>query len=124
MTAREQTAALFLGIAGVLAIASIVGYALHRRFEANGPNPTIHNLNSRIKAWWVMVALIAVAFALGNLGVVLLFAFASPAASASGAPKMTVHKSGIGTSSPFGITRFRFSTQTGTSSTSGRARAR
>jgi phosphatidate cytidylyltransferase len=80
MTAREQTVALFLGIAGVLAIASIVGYLLHRRFAPHGPNPTIDNLNSRIKAWWVMVALIAVAFAFGKAGVIVLFALLSLAA--------------------------------------------
>jgi phosphatidate cytidylyltransferase len=80
MTAREQTIALFLGIAGVLAIASLVGYVLHRRYAAQGPNPTIHNLNSRIKAWWVMVALIAAAFAFGKAGVIVLFALLSLAA--------------------------------------------
>ena len=80
MTAREQTVALFLGIAGVLAIASIVGYILHRRVGAHGPNPTIVNLNSRIKAWWGMVALMAVAFAVGKAGVIVLFALLSLAA--------------------------------------------
>ena len=80
MTAREQTVALFLGIAGVLAIASIVGYVLHRRFAAQTPNPTIDNLNSRIRAWWVMVALMAAAFAFGKAGMIVLFALLSLAA--------------------------------------------
>ena len=80
MTATEQTLALFTGIAGVLAIASIVGYVLHRRFEANGPNPTIANLNSRLKAWWVMVALMGIALACGKAGVIVLFALLSLAA--------------------------------------------
>ena len=38
---------------------------------------TIDNLNLRIKAWWVMVAVIAGAFALGPTGVMLLFAVIS-----------------------------------------------
>ena len=80
MTARELTVALFLGIAGVLALASIVGYVLHRRFASHGPNPTIDNLNSRIKAWWGMVALMALAFAFGKAGVIVLFALLSLAA--------------------------------------------
>jgi phosphatidate cytidylyltransferase len=80
MTAREQTLALFLGIAGVLAIASIVGYVLHRRFEQHGPNPTIANLNSRLRAWWVMVALMGIALACGKAGVIILFALLSLAA--------------------------------------------
>jgi phosphatidate cytidylyltransferase len=80
MSAKEQTLALFLGIGGVLTIASIVGYVLHRRFAAHGPNPTIDNLNSRIRAWWGMVALIGLAFVFGKAGMIVLFALLSLAA--------------------------------------------
>jgi phosphatidate cytidylyltransferase len=80
MTATQQTVALFLGITAVLALASVVGYALQRRFAARGPNPTIDNLNSRIRAWWGMVALMALAFAFGRSGVIVLFALLSLAA--------------------------------------------
>ncbi len=75
-TAAEHTMMLFGGIVAVLLVASLIGWILQRR-TAGAPSATIENLNGRIKAWWVMVALIAVAFALGNVGVVLLFAFAS-----------------------------------------------
>jgi phosphatidate cytidylyltransferase len=67
------------GILTVLAVASIVGYGLARRRQG-GPSTTVANLNSRIKAWWVMVVLIAIAFALGKIGVLVLFAFCSFAA--------------------------------------------
>jgi phosphatidate cytidylyltransferase len=80
MTATEQSLALFSGVAAVLIVASLVGYGLHRRFGTEGPNPTIDNLNSRIKAWWAMVALLGVAFASGRTGVIVLFALASLAA--------------------------------------------
>jgi phosphatidate cytidylyltransferase len=40
----------------------------------------IDNLNSRIKAWWVMVLFMAVSFVLGKTGVIFLFAFMSFAA--------------------------------------------
>jgi phosphatidate cytidylyltransferase len=80
MTVRQQTVALFSGVAVVLVVASVVGYILHRRFSAQGPNPTIDNLNSRIRGWWLMVALLALAFAFGRAGVVVLFALASLAA--------------------------------------------
>jgi phosphatidate cytidylyltransferase len=80
MTVTEQTIALFGGITAVLIVASIVGFVLDRRFAATGPNLTISNLNSRIKAWWVMVALMAVAFAFGKAGVILFFALTSLAA--------------------------------------------
>jgi phosphatidate cytidylyltransferase len=77
MSVAEQTVALFGGVVVALVIASIAGYVLDRRFAATAPNPTISNLNSRIKAWWAMVALLGVAFALGKAGVIVLFALAS-----------------------------------------------
>jgi len=80
MTATENTLALLAGIVGILTVASLVGFALARRSAPHGPNPVIENLNSRIKAWWVMVIAIAIAFAFGKAGVILLFAFASLAA--------------------------------------------
>src|SRR5215210_2890604 len=80
MTAAQQSFSLFIGVAAVLIIASVLGYVLHRRFGTEGPNPTIDNLNSRIKAWWAMVALLGVAFAFGRTGIILLFALTSLAA--------------------------------------------
>ena len=71
---------MFLGVAAVLATASIVSFVLNRRFAGEVPNPTLDNLNSRIKAWWWMVALIGLAFAFGRAGVIVLFALASLAA--------------------------------------------
>jgi phosphatidate cytidylyltransferase len=57
VTATQQTLALFVGVAVVLVIASIVSYVLNRRFAGDVPNPTLDNLNSRIKAWWWMVSI-------------------------------------------------------------------
>jgi phosphatidate cytidylyltransferase len=71
---------LVAGILAVLVVASLIGYALARRAGGGQPSATIVNLNSRIKAWWVMVVLIAIAFALGKVGVLVLFAFCSFAA--------------------------------------------
>jgi phosphatidate cytidylyltransferase len=80
LTATEQTLAVFVAVVTVLTIASVVGYVLQRRFAADAPNPTIANLNSRIRAWWGMVALFGLAFAFGKAGVIVLFALASLAA--------------------------------------------
>jgi len=80
MTATEQSVALFTGVGAVLVVASVVGYVLHRRCGPEGPNPTIDNLNRRIKAWWVMVALLGLAFVFGRGGMIVLFALASLAA--------------------------------------------
>ncbi|CAM5770131.1 phosphatidate cytidylyltransferase [Labrys miyagiensis] len=70
---------LFGGIVAFLFLASAVGWLLGRKAGPEG-NPGIDNLNARIRAWWVMVALMAAAFLLGKPGVILLFAFASFAA--------------------------------------------
>jgi phosphatidate cytidylyltransferase len=80
VTATQQTLALFLGVAAVLVTASVVSYVLNRRYAGDVPNPTLDNLNSRIKAWWWMVTLIGLAFAFGKAGVIVLFALASLAA--------------------------------------------
>lgn len=79
-TASSDLPTLVLGIFGVLILASAIGYVLQRRFAATGPNAAVDNLNARIKAWWVMVILIGIAFIAGRVGVLVLFAFCSFAA--------------------------------------------
>lgn len=76
MNPGEQTLLLFLGVAGVLALASLVGITLAQRAGAT-PSPVVENLNQRLKASWVMVLLIAIAFLFGRIGVIVLFAVAS-----------------------------------------------
>ncbi|HET9047132.1 MAG TPA: phosphatidate cytidylyltransferase, partial [Casimicrobiaceae bacterium] len=77
MNPQQQTLNLFIGIGLVLVVASIAG-ALLKRYAARGqPNSVIDNLNTRIKAWWVMVLVIGLAFVFGRAGVMLLFFFAS-----------------------------------------------
>ena len=78
MTAMQHTFALFAGVTCVLVVASLVCFFLE--WAAAGPSAVLENLNSRIKAWWVMVIAIAVAFAFGKAGVIALFGFASFAA--------------------------------------------
>src|SRR6185369_10708263 len=76
MSVTQHTLMLFGGIVAVLLVASLVGWLLQRR-TAGAPSSTIENLNGRIRAWWVMIALIGLAFAFKKPGVILLFAFAS-----------------------------------------------
>jgi phosphatidate cytidylyltransferase len=78
--ASDDLIHLVLGIFTLLAIASVIGYVLQRKLSPRGTNAAIENLNARIKAWWVMVILIGIAFMAGRLGVILLFAFCSFAA--------------------------------------------
>ena len=77
MTPTQVTYSLFVGIGAVLVVASIVGWTLKTAMAKGMPHSTIDNLNARIKAWWVMVLVIGLAFVFGRPGVILLFAFIS-----------------------------------------------
>lgn len=68
----HDTLHLFMGIGALLLISSSIGFALKWR-AAWQPHAVIDNLNARINAWWVMVAVIGVAFWLGHTAVILLF---------------------------------------------------
>jgi len=77
MTPQQKILYLFEGLGAVLAVAWLAGWWLERKFSAAGPSAVIENLNARIRTWCVMVLLIALAFLGGEIGVILLFAFAS-----------------------------------------------
>lgn len=72
----SRMAWLFVGIAAVLVLATLVAEAL--RWRARGrPSAVVDNLVARIRAWWVMAALVGLAFAFGRAGVTVLFAIVS-----------------------------------------------
>jgi len=74
MTPQTQTTLqLFGGVAGVLVAASAIGALLKWRVAQGQPHAVIDNLNARVNAWWVMVAVIGLAFAFGKGGVIVLF---------------------------------------------------
>lgn len=69
---------LFGGLFLVLVLAGTVSGVLAGR---PGIDPDlVANLSDRIRAWWGMIAILAVAFLLGKLGLVVLFALCSFAA--------------------------------------------
>jgi phosphatidate cytidylyltransferase len=68
------------GLFSVLIVASAAGYVLRKRSPPGVSNGVMENLNDRIRAWWVMVVLMAIALVGGRIGVTLLFAFCSFAA--------------------------------------------
>ena len=74
----HETTILIIGLIVVLSTASIVSGVLS--YRAGDPSPTLVNLNQRINAWWVMVAIIAIAFFFGKDGMTVLFALISFAA--------------------------------------------
>ena len=71
---------LLVGLGAFLAFASAIGFILSRRPASASAAGAIENLNSRIKAWWVMVAAIGLAMLWGKTGVCLLFGLCSFAA--------------------------------------------
>jgi phosphatidate cytidylyltransferase len=77
MTSQQQTFAIFAGVATILILASVVGFVLKQRAAPGRPHGTIDNLNARIRAWWVMVLTIGLAFLFGKAGVIVLFLFVS-----------------------------------------------
>jgi phosphatidate cytidylyltransferase len=77
MNVQQKFYWLFGGILALLTFASLLGWLLHRRAQRSGGSETIANLNARVRAWWVMVAIIAVNFLLGRNATIVLFAVAS-----------------------------------------------
>lgn len=77
MTAQTTLIAIFSGVFAFLALASGVAAVLRWRLAPGAATATLDNLEARIKAWWVMIGLLALAFWIGPAGVIGLFAFIS-----------------------------------------------
>jgi phosphatidate cytidylyltransferase len=73
----KETIWLLEGIGALLVVASLVGIVLGKRAKTDAARATVSNLNARIRAWWVMVAVFAAAVAMGAIGSTVLFAFLS-----------------------------------------------
>ncbi|MCA9880936.1 MAG: phosphatidate cytidylyltransferase, partial [Thermomicrobiales bacterium] len=61
------------GVLAVLVVATVTGEILARRAHSEAARSTITNLNDRIRAWWVMCAVLALALLTGRTGAALLF---------------------------------------------------
>jgi phosphatidate cytidylyltransferase len=77
MIRDPQTLTVFEGILALLAIGTVVGLVLKAVVTSPKAVEVVQNLNARIRAWWVMCAVFALALATGGLGSVLLFALTS-----------------------------------------------
>ena len=77
MIASRAGWVVFAGVIAVLLLASVIGFVLHRRFRESPSRAVIANLNARIKAWWVMVFILAGALMAGRKPLILLFFFIS-----------------------------------------------
>ncbi len=65
------------GILAVLVVASVVGAVLARRVRSESGQRTVANLNARVRAWWAMCALFALALLTGDRGSIVLFTLVS-----------------------------------------------
>ncbi len=64
------------GLVALLALASLITFVLKRRSGAD-VSSVVANLDARVKAWWIMVAVFVAALAAGRIGSVVLFAVLS-----------------------------------------------
>lgn len=77
LTIDPTMATLFGGVFALLLVASGAGFVLSKRVTSEGGIATVENLNQRIKAWWFMIAIFAVAFVFGKGVTIVLFALTS-----------------------------------------------
>jgi phosphatidate cytidylyltransferase len=68
---------LAAGVLAVLVAASVAGAILAQRLTSDSARATVANLNDRVRAWWVMCAVFAIALLTREIGAVLLFALIS-----------------------------------------------
>ncbi|HEX8323205.1 MAG TPA: phosphatidate cytidylyltransferase [Tepidisphaeraceae bacterium] len=74
---ERSTVVLTSASLGVLTIGTVAGEIARRCVKSESGRKTADNLVARVRAWWVMVAIFAVALACGLPGVVILFALVS-----------------------------------------------
>jgi phosphatidate cytidylyltransferase len=77
MTITTTFFQLIGGIIVILCSASILGWILARRVRSNQQRIVVDNLNQRLQAWWVIVAICALTFWLGKIATLVLFALIS-----------------------------------------------
>lgn len=74
---QGRTYALFAIVLAVLLIATIVSVALARRSGLAAQSPLLRRFRHKLQVWWLMVAIFAIGFLLGRIGVVVLFGLVS-----------------------------------------------
>jgi phosphatidate cytidylyltransferase len=68
---------LFGGLLVLLVLGTVVGQVLARAVGSDEGRATVANMNTRIRAWWVMCVVFAVAVLTGGIGSVVLFGLLS-----------------------------------------------
>jgi phosphatidate cytidylyltransferase len=73
----QQTIWLVGGVLAILVVSSLIGWILSLRVTSDAGKATVKNLNARVRAWWIMVAVFGLAVATGGIGSIVLFALTS-----------------------------------------------
>ena len=73
----KETAYLVGGVLALLILGTVIGQVLKAFCKGEGSAKTIQNLNARVKAWWMMVAVFGLAMLTGGIGSVVLFGLTS-----------------------------------------------
>jgi phosphatidate cytidylyltransferase len=68
---------LYCGVLFLLLVSTVIGNILKSRHRTDASRTTIDNLNARIRAWWKMSAIFAVAVMSGRIGSLVLFGIIS-----------------------------------------------
>src|ERR1017187_7629420 len=76
-TMDPQLYGMYMGILGILVLATVVGFALEWKVKTPKGRETVSNINARIRAWWLMCGVFSIANLSGLVGTVCLFAFLS-----------------------------------------------
>jgi phosphatidate cytidylyltransferase len=77
MIAQQRAWWLFGGVIAVLVAATLIGWILSARAQTDSSRAVISNLTARVNAWWAMIIILGVAFTLGPIATLVLFAFIS-----------------------------------------------
>jgi len=72
-----KLAELFGGVLFLLVVSTLIGRWLKRRRKSEASRATIENVNTRIRAWWKMCAIFALAILVGRVGSLVLFGLIS-----------------------------------------------
>lgn len=73
----NETYWLVGGVLALLLVATLIGQWLRLRVRGAAGAKTVQNLNTRTKAWWMMVTVFALAMLTGGIGSVVLFGLTS-----------------------------------------------
>jgi phosphatidate cytidylyltransferase len=81
MSIKEKFTLVLSSVFGLLVLSSVVTWILHTRLATGQPDQKVvaalENLTARVKAWWVMAAVLAISFLLGATATLLVFATGS-----------------------------------------------